>query len=196
MKKITVAFMYLLAGWLGSCQSPSLQQQNNETDDTELPAPTLLKSAFAPDPKWEAILKAYLAVKDGFVQSDTGIVNRKALDLQNLVAKTESASLPAEAQSQWKNLQTMLDRTTTTLRAVPKLESKRAAFEDLSKLMYELVTTFGASETVYKQYCPMALNDKGAYWLSVNKEINNPYFGDKMLECGEVQEVLTFKKPE
>jgi hypothetical protein len=36
----------------------------------------------------------------------------------------------------------------------------------------------------------MAFNNEGAYWLSAEKEVNNPYFGDKMLHCGSVKEEL------
>jgi hypothetical protein len=36
----------------------------------------------------------------------------------------------------------------------------------------------------------MAFDDKGAYWLSAESEIKNPYFGKKMLECGEVTDSL------
>ncbi|HQE11916.1 MAG TPA: hypothetical protein PLQ78_04150 [Flavipsychrobacter sp.] len=43
---------------------------------------------------------------------------------------------------------------------------------------------------VYRQYCPMAFNDKGAYWLSNEEKIMNPYFGKKMLTCGEVTDTL------
>ena len=43
------------------------------------------------------------------------------------------------------------------------------------------------SGTVYKQYCPMAFNNTGAYWFSNSKEIFNPYFGEKMLKCGRVE---------
>jgi Cu(I)/Ag(I) efflux system membrane fusion protein len=39
---------------------------------------------------------------------------------------------------------------------------------------------------VYKEYCPMAFDNKGAYWLSESEEIRNPYFGKSMLTCGEV----------
>jgi hypothetical protein len=43
---------------------------------------------------------------------------------------------------------------------------------------------------IYKQFCPMAFDNKGAYWLSSNEEIMNPYFGDKMLHCGKVEETV------
>jgi Cu(I)/Ag(I) efflux system membrane fusion protein len=37
-------------------------------------------------------------------------------------------------------------------------------------------------------FCPMAFDNKGAYWLQKNKTIINPYFGPKMLHCGEIRE--------
>ena len=33
----------------------------------------------------------------------------------------------------------------------------------------------------------MAFDGKGGYWLQDVKEINNPYFGAKMLRCGEIK---------
>jgi Cu(I)/Ag(I) efflux system membrane fusion protein len=43
---------------------------------------------------------------------------------------------------------------------------------------------------IYVQHCPMADNNKGADWLSTEKEIRNPYFGSSMLTCGEVTSEL------
>lgn len=40
------------------------------------------------------------------------------------------------------------------------------------------------NHAVYYQYCPM----KKAYWLSMEKEIKNPYYGSSMLTCGKVIE--------
>ena len=36
----------------------------------------------------------------------------------------------------------------------------------------------------------MANNDKGAYWLSTDETIKNPYFGEMMLKCGTVAAVI------
>ncbi len=43
---------------------------------------------------------------------------------------------------------------------------------------------------IYKQFCPMAFEGKGGYWISDASEIRNPYFGDKMLTCGKVTETI------
>ena len=70
-------------------------------------------------------------------------------------------------------------------------EKQRLAFGTLSAAMYSMLKKTGIKNSgAYKQYCPMAFNDKGAYWLSEEAEIKNPYFGKKMLECGEVQDSL------
>ena len=57
--------------------------------------------------------------------------------------------------------------------------------------MIEVVKSYGLqSNKVYIQFCPMADNDNGAFWLSMQKQITNPYFGDMMLSCGETKDSI------
>jgi len=52
---------------------------------------------------------------------------------------------------------------------------------------------FGGSsnnEKVYNLFCHMADSNKGAYWLSKEQKVANPYFGDAMLTCGEVKQTI------
>ena len=75
--------------------------------------------------------------------------------------------------------------------AASNIEAQRAAYSGMSKDMAELIKKEGLSGgELYVAFCPMAFNDKGAYWISTSKEIRNPYFGEKMLGCGEVQETI------
>jgi len=46
------------------------------------------------------------------------------------------------------------------------------------------------NEKVYVEFCPMADNNSGAYWLSKEEKVINPYFGEAMLTCGEVKQVI------
>jgi len=74
------------------------------------------------------------------------------------------------------------------------LSDQRSNFTALSN---EVITLFKKSEissgSIYVQYCPMANEGEGGFWLSSQKEIMNPYYGDEMLNCGEVKEILTKK---
>ena len=47
-----------------------------------------------------------------------------------------------------------------------------------------------AASLMHAIFCPMAFDGKGAYWITESREIRNPYFGEKMLNCGEVKEKL------
>lgn len=71
-----------------------------------------------------------------------------------------------------------------------KIAHQREHFEMLSKDIYDLVKAFPTEQTLYKDYCPMYNNGKGASWISETKEINNPYLGKKMPTCGEVKEEI------
>ena len=67
---------------------------------------------------------------------------------------------------------------------------QREHFELLSKDIYDLVKAFGAGQVLYKDFCPMYNNGKGAFWLSETKEIKNPYFGKSMPTCGTIKEEI------
>jgi len=66
------------------------------------------------------------------------------------------------------------------------IKLQRVQFVDVTIAVEALLVDAIQEGVVYKQYCPMAFNNTGAYWLSESKEIRNPYFGDKMLKCGRI----------
>lgn len=114
----------------------------------------------------------YLAVKDALI-----LTNAK-----------ETQKMAKEFLS--NNDNAVLNGVLSTISSTKDIKEQRKAFEDLSEKMYELVKTNGIDTPLYKQFCPMAFNNKGAFWLAAEKEVNNPYFGDRMLHCGSVKEVL------
>ncbi|MEO7991608.1 MAG: DUF3347 domain-containing protein [Chryseolinea sp.] len=71
------------------------------------------------------------------------------------------------------------------------LADQRKAFSVLSTEISALIKANSlASGHLYLEYCPMANNNEGAYWLSNEKVIKNPYFGQAMLSCGMVKETI------
>ena len=71
------------------------------------------------------------------------------------------------------------------------IEIQRASFSQLTNALYSSVKAFSVEGIhAYYQFCPMAFDSKGAYWISREKEISNPYFGEQMLRCGETKETL------
>lgn len=117
-------------------------------------------------------VESYLAIKDALV-------------------KTNAAEASKAAQAFLKsNSNQKLTGSLEVIANASDVKVQRQAFETLSMDMYEVVKAGNNETPLYKQYCPMAFNNKGAYWLAAEEEVNNPYFGDMMLHCGRVDEVI------
>ncbi|MDZ7755772.1 efflux RND transporter periplasmic adaptor subunit [Rhodohalobacter sp.] len=68
------------------------------------------------------------------------------------------------------------------------IDELREEFKVISEMLVTRVEEEGYDGELYKQYCPMY--DGGSNWISDSKEIENPYYGDEMLKCGETVKTL------
>jgi len=119
----------------------------------------------------------YLHLKDALVSSNAGEAKKAAGELQKSLASLSNGTKVAEEA---EKISTSSD-----------IKLQRASFSSLSNEMTALVKASKlASGSLYVEYCPMVNNNQGAFWLSNEKEIKNPYFGDMMLKCGSVKETL------
>jgi Cu(I)/Ag(I) efflux system membrane fusion protein len=102
----------------------------------------------------------------------------------------EEAGLSSRGRQEWRRVSKELMAALDESGGDAEMEALRASFEKVSAAVIELERTFGhASETsFYLTYCPMAFEFEGAHWLQDHDRIDNPYFGARMLRCGEVQE--------
>ncbi len=70
------------------------------------------------------------------------------------------------------------------------LEKQRELFSEFTTAVEPMFKESISEGTIYKQFCPMAFEGRGGYWISNVEEIRNPYYGDKMLKCGSVTETI------
>lgn len=137
------------------------------------------------------VFDAYVELKDAFVSSDAGKVKKEAADTQQALAKVDMKLVSGAAHNDWMNYQSEIGSSLKSISASGDIEEQRTEFSKLSGSLYKTIKAFGLSgKTAYYEFCPMAFDDKGAYWLSNEEKIRNPYFGDKMLTCGTVEETL------
>ena len=137
------------------------------------------------------VLQNYLKVKDAFVASDAALVKAEAGNLRNVIKAVDAKMLTGPALNDWSNYSNNLEMSLSEITGTDDIEAQRTAFSTLSDNLYKSIKAYGlGTMTAYYEFCPMAFNDQGGYWLSDNKEIRNPYFGDKMLTCGRVTEEL------
>ena len=94
------------------------------------------------------------------------------------------------AHSNWMQLQKEIKTSALSISTTSDIKEQRNHFKHLSESLTKAIQLFGINEKVYNQFCPMADNNNGAYWLSREEKVINPYFGDAMLTCGEVKQVI------
>ncbi|MBK8503532.1 MAG: DUF3347 domain-containing protein [Saprospiraceae bacterium] len=119
----------------------------------------------------------YLDIKNALVASDQKTAATAASSLQNSAKEINDGAEIAQQAA--------------IISGAASLNDQRIAFTELSNEMTLLLKKNELSSgAIYLEFCPMANNSKGGYWLSNEKEIKNPYFGDSMLKCGEVKEII------
>jgi Cu(I)/Ag(I) efflux system membrane fusion protein len=136
------------------------------------------------------LLAAYNELKNAFVGSDAKKATKAANLLSDRLKTVDKKEIGAEQMDQWKAFSSTLDSETQKIASNTDIEQQRVSFSPLSNEFYKILKLYGSEQTVYYQYCPMAFDNKGAFWLSEAKIISNPYFGESMLRCGETKEVI------
>ena len=153
----------------------NMDEQNEGKEDADLPMNVSKEDA-------KTLTDGYLKIKDDLVKSDAATASK---DAQNLLMSSEKMKGGEGLEAFNKHL--------NMLAGAKDLESAREVLSHLSEHIYMLAQQENVGMTVYKQYCPMAFHGKGAFWMSIDTPIMNPYFGDKMLHCGTTQETIAQK---
>ncbi|RYE22980.1 MAG: DUF3347 domain-containing protein, partial [Sphingobacteriales bacterium] len=164
------------------------------TTSIEPKAPVASKLSDVETNQLIGVVNNYYELKDAMVATNALKADEAADKLQASV-DTFASNMKADTAN-YAVVKPYLDSITVGNKKILSVkdagcEVKRIHFETVSNAMYDMLKiTELKNAGVYRQYCPMAFNDKGAYWLSNEAEIKNPYFGKKMLECGEVTDSL------
>tara|TARA_R110002096_G_scaffold257141_1_gene450446 strand:- start:16 stop:1875 length:1860 start_codon:yes stop_codon:yes gene_type:complete len=139
----------------------------------------------------EQVFNAYIELKDAFVGDDSSIASRSAESLLSAMKKVDMKELSNnEAHNHWMLISKEIKGSATSISEISDIEKQRGHLKHLSAHLSKAVKLFGVNQKVYEQFCPMADNNKGAYWLSLNEPIKNPYYGSKMLTCGDTKTVI------
>ena len=161
--------------------------ETNEIPDFQSNTPVEFKKQL------NVLATSYLKLKDAFVETNNKKVVKAAADFMRQLETVDMKLVKGEAHLYWmKQLQVMtirnqkiMDLKDARLPPVGQMKAQRQHFQYISGTLVNTLQAFGTEgKALYKHHCPMAFNHKGADWISNKKEIENPYFGDKMMGCG------------
>lgn len=135
------------------------------------------------------IVNDYLQLKDALVADN---IEEAAQAGKNLVTAFEGFNMNEYTAEQQQELREIIEDAKEHAEHITMsdMAHQREHFDILSVDLADMLAITGSPKTLYQQFCPMYNNNKGAIWLSASEEIRNPYFGQKMLNCGEVQKEI------
>lgn len=137
------------------------------------------------------VLENYLLIKNALVNSNINESSNSSKLLIESIKKVDMKLVKGESHNYWMAQMKAITENTNGIIEATDISEQRDLFSSLSNTIISTTKSFGVEkDTFYVQFCPMAGNDKGAYWLSKESKIKNPYFGDEMLTCGSVKETI------
>lgn len=201
MKTVFLSSITILALGIAACNNTP-QNVSTETapiesehiehvmkDDSEIKAITPLFSDLSPEvsSSIKQIVDYYINVSTALGNDDNKAAASGGMALSELINHVDKSAFNEEQRSLYmKNEEALREHATAIATNVNNIEVQRESFEKMSDDVYALVKNFGAGRKLYKAHCPMVDAD----WLTEKNEIRNPYYGESMLTCGTIDELV------
>lgn len=176
------ALVAALASWTGSAAGAAPGSRPAGTGETRSDLPVLAQPGYSQT--MEAIIAAYLPIPVALAADRGDGVAAAARQIATLAARLDglaAPSLPGVPAAWLADLPERIAAGATALAAAAEIEAQRRALQALSKPLIRWVHASGRDQPRVA-YCSMY---PGA-WLQAGEQIANPYYGSRMLRCGEV----------
>ena len=171
MKNVSLAFVLLIVSLLGACSGKQPTNEQNPVTSAKEEAAEEKATNTTTD-----VINDYIKLKDALVASDANQAQQVAVAMLEVIDAVQMPEIQQNAK---------------VIAATDELSVQRTYFDSLSTNVYQMAKTAEADiPLLFWQFCPMAFDNRGAYWLSFQEEIRNPYYGDQMLTCGRVEEEI------
>ncbi len=138
------------------------------------------------------VVQKYLSLQDALAGDDKHAAAQAAGETLEALSAVEMSLVSGEAHNVWMENSMKMKAALNKIKEAEGIEPMREGFETLSNELIDVAEQFGVykEKTLYKFNCPMAIDNKGADWLQMDKDTRNPYFGASMFKCGQVVEVI------
>ncbi len=180
-----------------SCKDAKKEQNNDEGHSTEMNNDNSdghhdsdkkeMTMNSNQDGNAEMMLKDYFNLKDALVSDDEAKAKEFSAVLKKSLENLDVSKYREEQQTELKEIVEDAIEHAEHISESP-IAHQREHFKILSKDVTDMFVITGTENTLYQQFCPMY--DGGSAWLSMSKDIKNPYYGSKMMSCGKVQKEI------
>ncbi len=198
---ITVSTILVLALFITSCKNDKktanedmnhqteMNHDNNDghhdNDATSNTGKREIKASTQKNVATTPIINAYLQIKNGLVDDNKKEAAKAGKIMLTAFSNFDMTKLTGEQHKEYMEILESAKEHAEHIIKSP-IDHQREHFEVLSTDIKDLIVLVGTEKTLYEIFCPMYNDGEGAMWLSEFKEIKNPYYGSKMINCGAI----------
>ncbi len=180
--------------------------EKKETKETPAAEEEIIEKTSAPIEFLQQLtpaIKEYLSLKDALVEENSELATDKAKSLDASLSGVKTDLLDPKAKESWNKLSEKMLKDLKKISENVDVQIQRQAFDPFSESFARTIMGFRhvMPQPLFLYHCPMAFDQKGAYWIEDSKEIKNPYFGRKpfkgqdMFKCGTLEETIPPEGP-
>lgn len=193
--KTLISMLYATALMLlTACGNNNSSEQSTEKNkDSTSQTTTNITGAITPG-SIDKVVSGYLEVKNALTNDNGYDAAAAANKISTAIKNVDESAFTADQKKVYEDVKEDIREHAEHISSNgSNIVHQREHFDLLSQDIIDLVKATGSSQNLYRDFCPMYNNKKGASWLSENKEIRNPYYGKEMPKCGEVKEEIKAK---
>jgi len=185
---LTLTAMSCKDGKKGDAAEPMSNEMHQEDGDNQGDSEKMMTNNSNKSAS-DAIIDNYLKIKNALVADNQEKAAEAGGDIVGDLNDFDKSSYSSEEQQE---LTDIIEDAKEHAEHISEnaMEHQREHFDILSKDVIDMIAITGTGKKLYQDFCPMYNDNQGAAWLSTTKEIKNPYFGSKMMGCGEVQKEI------
>jgi len=170
---------------------PSMMSAEPDTPPT-VDAPPAMRSALG------ELTQAYFPIWQALANDDLESARSAATKLEGAVHQFHGIEANEAASHLFETTLGGLATAATGIAEAEEIEPARNAFEQLSSILISAVRAIGLPDTmeVHRAFCPMTFEGRRSDWLQPDEALLNPYFGARMLRCGDFEPLTADAAPE
>lgn len=137
------------------------------------------------------LLEHYIKAKEALTDDSFNTARSHLSEFRNEVVENNKMNNHEEHSEMHANHHKSMVDVVEQVKLASDIKELRSVFEDITDILVKALENQGYSEEMlYLQYCPMAVSNEGAHWISSKKKIINPYMGKQMPGCGKMERVI------
>lgn len=139
----------------------------------------------------ESVFGSYMGIGEAMANGDTVAANKAAETMEFLLGFANNPSEEDRVANAWMSHKESYLKNLKEFQLTKSIKEKRIYFSHISEALYCTFKSFDMEVgDIHVSYCPMVLENQGAYWLTNGHSTGNPYFREDVLKCLEKTEII------